>query len=311
MSKQDKSDQPEPERNRLDISFIDNLLKNSYVDKIIEDDFEKTDDTYIISNKTFWDPIIFTVSGSNNIFFKNCLFNEEVTFQAFEFKIQIRFENCDFTTCSFKRGNYLQPIILTGCHGKINFIDGKYQTIEYDGRGYLNIGGIEVENLLIHKHYGNCRLEVNNFKGYLQLNNLSGIGFWVTGQLRRDSTISINNIFVRLVDFEKFINEGTFRIFDLSCNPAPFGGEKIYGPFRMIECNLGSASFNFLDLSKFTEVLISGSLLTSVALVNITWPKRIKGSYDIGFLTPSQLEKNVYRQIKHSLSQQGDKVGEH
>lgn len=237
-------------------------------------------------------------SFERNIYIWRGNAKSDIYFQGGEYKDEINLEAIKVDkSFSITEGIFhkrftieLQPEYRPGEHlaGKLHDLMIAASTF-HDGLYFSSVGDIGGHHLKIK-----CSPKLN---GYLYFKRTTFYEIELTGTNTYANIEFADSITSNLV-FESFNNDSTLNFSQLF---APLSGDS---QIFIQRSNLGKAAFLGCRLSSFKQIRPIESTLTNIITANVSW------------FTPKQLDdaisrqdiREFYRQLKHAMEQQGDRI---
>lgn len=284
----------------------------SYVDKLTEAEkakystLKKWDSRLLSYNKTIVnDNIVIQGNVSKELILVDCYIQGNLEFINCDFDV-VNIENCFIDGSINLSGDVkIKQWVLNDIKikGNVTLKSGVYESIlcHIDEVSNITLSGGEFSNLYISCTSA-VNFEVNLFLtkgniefGYGTFNELNIYG------ANPNSSISVYDIDVKLLLINDYRNEKGFRLLDI--NPIDDTST-----FQIKNSYLGKAEFYNIDLSLFSDVVITNTHLTDCSFVNIRWIDVL--SHEAGDEDAILDTRETYRQLKYALGKQGDTVNE-
>lgn len=277
------------------------------------------------------DALFYNLKVLSKISFRQCFFDGEFCItKSAEFK-----NDFHLIEVSIRRQLYVEGGIFNDC--KWSILDNAIVKINGGYFSSLNIGYWGAKSILKQLSFDFTRMQ-----GSISVTgNKSEIHRLDLSHYASDLSISIEDICVNSINIYQFRNEKSFRLSNLKALPSSTPSE-----FSVVESYLGKAEFYSIDFSSFNFLKLLDSHLVDCSFINIKWPSKIyalKGRYlfqtddeknlqckvdrledgkyentsekdrlesDKQVIRYYEKKREVLRQLKYSLSKQGDVVNE-
>jgi hypothetical protein len=290
----------------------------------------KSLNTIPIDDAEFTDICVFSDGAftTRGFEFKNCVFKREVSFENISTENNFK-HHFTFKECIFEQG-----IVFFRCN--LNVVDiiqcvvkKRYLGLESSSISTFRASLLEGEKIYIHGggkynlislgYWGPNKvkhliLECDGLDGDLYLSK-SEVDDLEIIRLFPNGTININDSKLQSFLFSYFTNRGKINIRNIE----PIKFESSY--FTVYKSTLGDVQFVDIDFRKYSEFNVLSSDITELKFVKTIWHDKIDskpGRYtpefeERGKLPSSQTlidRKEVYKQLRHSSSKQGDILSE-
>lgn len=301
-----------------------------------------------IDHKIITTKVRITGNHPESIRIYNCYFKENVTIEDAKFAKGLVFENCFFDKDFMIGENVVIDQILAIPDTHCNRFIARRLEMEDCYASFTECTSITLDNVkfkgfrlefdrLVGKLDSVTVADANlDATGDLYITNLRTERFCISGQTRK-TNVHIVNLDVTVFEMESYRNEAIFQLSDVIAVPGRSDRK-----FFMARSYLGKAEFNNIDFGSFQFMYIASSHLIDTLFVNITWNyniraldlsdhhfnathnsileiengklqhllKRTNLRMDDEVILYYTRQREIYRQLKFTMSKQGDIINE-
>ncbi|MFA7380515.1 MAG: pentapeptide repeat-containing protein [Bacteroidia bacterium] len=247
------------------------------------------------------------------LYFSNCHFKEEVKFSEIEFNAPVIFEDCIFDdSIHFKNSKFASNLVLDDITSDfVYFHSGEFyftsikptkvNFIQIEGGSFKNKLWITDETQENSRILKNLTFNFDKVDGNIDIDLIKIEKILLSGINK--SNFSLNDITAKELMFYRFFNAGYLTI-------DWWKRELNNSSLVITNSNLKNVEITNSDLAHLGKIEISASNLTDLSIINCSLKETILSPDGLPLDEALRSQKDAYRQLKISMSRQGDKVNE-